>query len=1205
LAIFKRLNIGTSSPIFQAISSFKLIFSEVLAMPLSFPTRGTARACEDRTSGKTQLRLLAAAAILLLAASALTRAQEVTGTILGVITDSTGAVVPNAKVTITNVDRHAVERIVKTSPAGEYSAPQLPIGRYSVTVEAPNFKKVNETGIVLNVNDHRTLNEALQVGNISETVSVQANNLQVDTQSAAATGLITGTQVRELALQSRNYEELVALMPGVSSDLGGDFLYAGVSAPSGATNETAFSLNGSFGTGNNWTVDGADNVDRGGNFTLLNYPSVDAIEEFKVLRGNYNAEYGRSSGGIINVITRSGTSKFHGGVYEFFRNDVLDANTWEDKHFSTPAVPRQPLRYNDFGGTFGGPIFIPGHYNVDRSKTFFFFSEEARRVVQSGSATSIVPDAGMRATNPTFPYPVCMVPLQSDGTCPAGSSGTTIPQAMVNPAAAAYLKDVYSNVPLPQDTSIDQLVANQANIFNYRQEIGRLDHTFNSKWSGWLRIMNDTIPTQEGGGLFNGNAIPNIATTSTQSPGKNIAASLNTTFTSTLLNQLEYAWSFGAVLSTNIGALAASNSPDVASAITLPYTETLDRIPSIAFGNGSASFYGFGSYRDYNKNHNVFDNLTWIVGRHSLKFGATYYHYQKSENSGGNNAGTFTFQVTPDPTLAALDPDPTGGDAEWRQEFAYFLLGQSTNFTQLQQDIRAIIDQNEFETYAQDEFRIRPNLTLTYGLRYSLFRQPTDAKGHATSFDPGAYNSANAPVLDDQGYLCTPQTMPCSGTSNTNPNYNPLNGIIIGGNGSPFGTAVAKQTTLNFAPRLGFAWDPTGVGKMSVRGGYGIFVESPGIGFVENNVFANPPFVGTTTIYSAAFNDPGSTQAAPNNNPPPIGGTEPNFRQPYMQSWNLDIQRQLPFDIIGDIGYYGSKGTHLLAVADINQPIPGAYASVYGAGSINSGNENLINGLRPYIGYAGIDEYEPIFISNYNSLQASIQKRFSADSLLTVNYTWSKNLSNVPYDPNYTVVQDTRNLAAEYSYARFDQRNVFNADFVYQLPFFKNQQGMTGRALGGWEFSGIIAASSGHWLDPSISDGQDPGGIGLNTGVDGNTVRPDQVGNPNKGVHRGSEQWFNTAAFVAPASFNPNQTTAGDAKKNSILGPGEQRWDLSLLKNIKVYESSSLQFRVETFNAFNHTSYAGIDTNVSDSTYGIVTSAHEPRIMQLGLKFNF
>jgi hypothetical protein len=489
-------------------------------------------------------------------------------------------------------------------------------------------------------------------------------------------------------------------------------------------------------------------------------------------------------------------------------------------------------------------------------------------------------------------------------------------------------------------------------------------------------------------------------------------------------------------------------------------------------------------------------------------------------------------------------------------------------------------------------------------VRYSLFRQPTDGRNHATSFDPARYDPAHAPVLDDQGFLCTPQTQPCSGTNETNPNYDPLNGMIIGGRTSPYGTAVARQSVLNFAPRVGLIWDPSGQGKMAVRTGYGVFVESPGIGFVENNVFANPPFVGTTTIPGAPFDNPGAAQAAPDNNPPPLGGTEVKFRQPYMQNWSLDIQKELPYNIIADIGYYGSKGTHLLAVLDINQPVPGAYAELYGPGSINSGNENLINPLRPYIGYAGIDLYEPIFKSNYHSLQASLQKRFTSDSLLTINYTWSKNLGNVPYDPNFTVPQDSRNLEAEYSYGRFDQRHVFNADFVYQLPFFRQQNGFVGHTLGGWQLSGIVAASSGHWLDPSISNGADPGGIGLGTGISGNTVRPNQTGNPNNGAPHKVGQWFNTAAFIDPSTVQ-GQITPGNARKNSILGPGQQRWDLSLMKNIRVYEQSAFQFRLETFNTFNHTSYSAVDTNVSDSTYGNVVGAHEPRIVQLGLKFNF
>lgn len=1160
--------------------------------------------------------------LVLLLSLGIAHAQEITGTILGTVTDSSGAVVPGAKITVTNINRNSVERSLKTNDSGSYSAPQLPIGKYSVKVEAKGYKTYTAANITLNVNDKLNISPTLTVGNVSETVTVEANTLQVDTQSVAATGLVTGTQVRELALQSRNYEQLVALMPGVTSDIG-DFLYAGVSAPSGATAETAFSLNGSFGNQNNWTVDGADNVDRGNSGTLLNYPSIDAVEEFKVLRGNYNAEYGRSSGGQINVVTRSGQSKFHGDLYEFFRNDVLDANTWENKG---AGVARTPLRYNDFGGTFGGPIFIPNHYNIDRSRTFFFFSEEARRVVESSSVTSQVPNLQERGLDPStggsyvFPYPVCTGQLTTDANgnaqCPAGQSSTVIAASQVNPAAKAYLKDVYSKVAAPQDSVQDLLTANLSNIFNYRQEIARVDHTFNSKWSAFVRWMGDSIPTQEGGGLFSSTLVPNITTTSTKSPGKNAVASITTTFSPTLINQVEYAWSYGAILSSNIGAFSTKNSPDVVSAITLPNPETLGRIPGLTFGASRATMAGFGSYKDYNKNHNVFDNLTKILGRHSLKFGASYYHYQKSENAGGNNAGTFTFQASPDMSLSAGE-DPA---AEWHQEYAYFLLGQSTSFTQLQVDMRPIIDQNQFEAYAQDEFRIRPNLTISYGLRYSMFRQPTDARGHATTFDPKLYKSANAPVLDGLGNLCTPSTQPCYNQASTNPNYDPLNGVIIGGKNSPYGSAISEQANLSFAPRFGIAWDPYGNGKVSVRSGYGIFIDAQPVGYVENGVFANPPFVGTTTIYGAPLDNPQGGSIAANNTPSPLQGPQTNFHQPYVQQWNLDIQRQLPWDILADLGYYASKGTHLIAVMDINQPQPGAYLTDptiqatgndpanplgYVAGQpINSSTESLVNLVRPYKGYSGIDIFAPLFKSDYHSLQASLQKRFREGSLITVNYTWSKNLTSLPNDPNYTVIQNSHNLAAEYGYSRFDQRHIFNTNLVYQLPFFHTQQGFNGHMLGGWEISGIFTANSGHWLDPALSDGEDPAGLGLGTGSVGSLYRPNQVGNPNIGAPHKADQWFNSSAFTSSLGLNNGQP--GNAKKNSILGPGRWNLDFSLIKNIRVYEQSAFQFRLETFNTFNHTSYSGIDTNANDgSSFGAVQTAHQPRIVQLGLKYSF
>jgi outer membrane receptor protein involved in Fe transport len=1147
--------------------------------------------------------LLLAAAIALLAAGIPMRGQEVTGTILGTVTDGTGAVVSGAEVAITNTDRNAVVRTVKTSKAGEFSAPLLPVGHYSLTVTAKGFRTVAETDIMLNVNDKRSVSVTLQVGSDTETVTVQANALQVDTESAAATGLITGTQVRELALQSRNYEELVQLMPGVSADIG-DALYAGVSAPNGNTNETAFSLNGSFGSANSWTVDGADNVDRGGNFSLLNYPSVDAIEEFKVLRGNYNAEYGRSAGGVINVITRSGTSKFHGGVYEFFRNDVMDANDWGNKQ-QDPVADRTPFRYNDFGWTLGGPVFIPHVYNAARNKTFFFYSEELRRVVQQNPVTGVVPDANERLGN--FENPVCSTYPNSDGSCP-GNVITNV--ASINPAGAAYLKDVYSHLPGPTTPSQDLLFANESNVFNFQQEIGRIDHTFNSKLSGFARYMQDSIPTVEGGGLFNGNALPNITQTTTNSPGKNVAANLTWTITPTLLNEVEYAWSYGAIISNNSGQLAASNSPDVAAAITLPFPETLNRIPSISFGISNASFFGFGSYKDYNKNNAIFDNLTKTIGRHSLKFGFAYNHYEKSENSASNNAGTFAFAATPYEGAPATDQK-----AEFEQEFALFLLGNSSQFTQSANDFRAVIFQNQVEFYGQDAWKALPNLTLSFGLRYSLFRQPTDGNGSATNFVPSRYIAANAPDIDENGNVVS------------TPNYDPLNGIIIGGSGngahsSPYGTKVASQSYTGLQPRIGFSFDPFNDGKTAIRGGYGVFVDSPGVGFLENNEFINPPFVGNTTINNALFNNP-SIGSAANNSVQSIGGVATAWHQPYAQQWDLDAQRQIPYDIIVDIGYYGSKGTHQLSQIDINQPVPGAYTNnsiiqhqlcVAAQATtpcpppiqqMTSSNENLLNIIRPYQGYGPIDVYEPFFSSNYNSLQTSVQKRFGGGSLIGVNYTWAKSLTNRPDQAggNLPVPQQGTNLAAEYGPSRFDRRNVFNTNWVYELPFFKTQQGLVGRALGGWEFSGIVQLQSGQWLTAVGNQSVDPGGLGVfESATAPNFPRPDQVGKPNHKAPHTIAQWYNTSAF---ADVPANEFRPGNSPRATIIGPGSQRWDLAMLKNIRVFGEQAFQFRAEAFNAWNHTNYNNVDLTMDDGITGQVLGAGEKRILQVALKYNF
>src|SRR6266403_4192164 len=400
---------------------------------------------------------LSAVVALLFAFSGVALAQEITGSIVGSIKDSNGAAVKGATVTITNSDTKLVARSVTTNDDGEFSAPLLPVANYDVTVEATGFKKHVDEGVKLNVNARRTVDVSLQAGNVSETVTVTSGVQQVDTQSATASNVISGDQVRELSLNNRNWAQLVLLSPGVSSNLQ-DQIYVGTTNPNGVSNALQIAVNGVRPNSNTYAVDGADTTDRGANLTVQTYPSIDAIAEFTVLRSLYPAESGRSSGGQVNVITKSGTSKFHGDLYEFWRNDKLNANTFFTNRNKPLGVDsngkaiRAPLRYHDFGGTLGGPLVFPrfgeGGPSLVKGKTFFFFSEEVRRVITYPTLTSTVPSAAMRQG--IFAQPVCIGPVAN----PCGTTlaaGTALPSSLISPLAAAYVQDIYNKLPLPSD----------------------------------------------------------------------------------------------------------------------------------------------------------------------------------------------------------------------------------------------------------------------------------------------------------------------------------------------------------------------------------------------------------------------------------------------------------------------------------------------------------------------------------------------------------------------------------------------------------------------------------------------------------------------------------------------------------------------------------------------------------------------------------
>jgi len=657
------------------------------------------------------------------------------------------------------------------------------------------------------------------------------------------------------------------------------------------------------------------------------------------------------------------------------------------------------------------------------------------------------------------------------------------------------------------------------------------------------------------------------------------------------VNDLGYNYSHGGVISDPIGTEGSKNSPDVINAIKLPATSTLRRVPDLNFGNFDGVF-GFGQYRDFNDNHNFFDNVSKTVGRHTLKFGVAYNHYQKDENAGNGNQGSFSFSSL----------DPAGNNTEF-QEFASFLTGNVAGFSQTSQDFRAVIRQNEFELFGQDSFRFRTNLTITYGLRWSLFRQPTDANGHLTNFDPTAFNLSTAQQIDpctgnigiQAGTCASPNVLPATG--------DPLDGIIIGGKNSRFGNAISRQDNKDFGPRVGIAWDPFKTGKTSVRAGYGIYFDSPAVSWYETAVFNNPPFVTSNNIVNTTLDAPAGA-SVPSFGPPVLTGVGTNWHQPYVQEWSLDVQREVMPRFLVDVGYYGNKGTHLLGDIDINEPPLGLYVTALAPYGVTPpitsfGATEQLNFIRPFRGYDAMNIFSTEFTSNYNAVQIAAQKRFGSSSLLNLNYTWSHALTDAQGD--FTTPVLTSNPHLDYGPAQFDRREIFNANWVYYLPFFQSQNGFVGHTLGGWEFSGILSAYTG--LPLTVFDfSRDPGGIGV-LGFSPATERPDLLFNPNVGAPHTFLRWFNKAAFVqVPAG----QIRPGDAPRGAVRGPGLQRWDLSLFKNTKIRERLNLQFRAEATNVFNHTNFDRIRTTFSSQgSFGRVRSVRDPRILQLALKLNF
>ncbi len=1205
-------------------------------------------------------------ALVLMAGLALmVQAQEITGSLLGTVRDSTGAAVAGATVTITDKAKNVVIRTVTTNAEGQFSAPVIQAGIYDITVEAQSFKRQVEQGIKLDLNQRRSVEVTLQVGSIAEVVNVEASAIAVETSTPTSSTLISGDQARELSLNNRNWVQLIALAPGVSNDLA-DQVYVGTTNPDGQANTINISVNGARSSQNTFTVDGADITDRGSNITIQGYPSVDSIGEFKVLRSLYPAESGRSGGGQVNIITRSGSTRFHGSAYEFTRNEHFNANNFLTNGLTSPPfgrddngkAKRPPFGYHNYGWTIGGPVALPKKvfgplgYEKSKEKLFFFFSQEFRRDRRSSSALTVsVPDANLRKG--VFPFPICLNrPALGETACTGQfilPANTPIPANLLSPAALGYLNGIYNKLPVPNSATVANpfaLITSIPNVADFRQEILKLDYNFSERWSSYYRYEHDTIPTIDANALFSsGSGLPGVSTTRTGSPGKTHTFQTTYTVSPRLIFEGRYAYGYGAILSQNVGTLALANTN---VPVTLPFTNTRDRVPTLT-GNGFTGLTSFGPYDNFSYKHNFNGSLTGIFGKHTVKAGLVYSIYRKNENAlAGSNEGSFSAFSTTIPTGQTFPqnyvlPDSTvltgaltATVAANLQRWANFLVGNVQTFTQSHFDYTADMRQKAVEAFAQDEFRVRNNLTLYYGVRYSYFPSPKDKNGRLSNFVPELYSAANAPQVTGAGNRVV-------GTGNY------CNGIIVNAQNfttgpasfnctptkSPWGEYILDVPKTDFAPRVGLAWDPFHKGRTSIRMGYGIYHEQVLVGTFEQNIGTNPPYQETVTASNTRLDNPASALTVAGIQG--LRAIQSDWHTPYMQHWSLDVQQQLTRSTILTVGYYGSKGTHLIGLTELNdlpagkalnstcapganyfgqtpaptlvpcQPAGYAFRNTNAAtGNPNGASTDtlILDQLRPYRGFRSIAIVQPRYDSNYHSLQVSAQHRFSGVSQISLAYTWAKNLTDNPSDRSNSP-QNPYDIKSDYQRATLDRRHVFVVNYVYELPFYSKQAGFVGKTLGGWQASGIATYNAGLPFT-AVTSNLDYAGLGLI--LANPTARPNLLCNPNDNAPHTLQQWFNTACFQTnpanTATGLPN--TPGTAGRGLINGPPTTRFDFTLSKNVRFRESLRVQLRAEVFNILNHTNFRGFTSlNVTSTAFGQIGSVRDPRTMQLAAKLIF
>ena len=1065
--------------------------------------------------------------LLLCVLTPLTFAQNVTGSIVGVVRDPSGAVVPNAIVRAINTGTRASFQGTSNNE-GQYAIRTIPIGEYKVEVEAQGFKKYETTGIRLQVDEVARVDIPLSVGAATESVTVTSEAVSVDTESASLKNVVDQKRIQDLPLNGRNATQLMRLVVGVVYDPRAD-VTSGTTYPG----TVPVSVNGARSNETNYILDGANNNDHYSNGANP-MPNPDALQEFSVQTNNFGAEFGRQAGGIVNAVTKSGTNSVHGSAFEYLRNQSVNAT-----NFFSPVVngKRQldGLKRNQYGATLGGPVWLPSVYD-GHDKTFFFFSYQGTKLRQAPVQSQIiVPSAAMRTGDFSSLLPRTVLKDPATGQ---PYPNNRIPASQISPVSQLIL----THIPLP--TIGNTTFAAAPNNFDEDQWLARVDQQIGSRnrlTGRFFRSFGETPAFLDESNYLSNNVGRTWLNTSTSLTDTHI-------FSAHVTNQVLF--SFNRTDGNNVPLYPPKSFKDLGIKI---YNDDKPQWYVSASG-----YWGTLNTGDTNRflrdEYQVTDTLRWTKGSHQLSFGGEYGRAADDVTNNFRGNGRFTFNGPSSPFTG----DSVGD----------FLVGKFNDFTQGAGEYRNTRF-NRFAGFAQDSWKLRPRFTLDLGVRWEPFFPYTDVNGRIAAWHPGEQS---------QRYVNAPR------------------GVVFAGDpGVPAGGF--DRSWKNFAPRLGFAWDVFGDGKTSVRGGYGVFFDQPNT-ISWNSQADQAPFGTVLSTTGNAVNslaDPyaGTINPFPSDLNPPKTAFLPQFssqflyvsdmRNPYVQSWNLTVERKIAGNFVVRTSYVGSKGTRLVAIRELN---PAVYAP-----GVTTSTTNQRRPFAPGLGSTSL--VEPVGNSTFHAFQVSGERRFAKGFSVLANYQFGRSIDDASANKG-TGINRTNPFNQRFDKGRsdFDRTQVFNFSGLWELPIhFRNKA--VNAVAGGWNLNSIVSLISGYPF--TVSSGVD----NARTGTGGQ--RADLVGDPNISGDRPRGQqileWLRKSAFAQNAlgSF-------GVLGRNTYVGPGFANVDFGLAKDFRVTERVITTFRFEAFNAFNRVNLNVPTSSFTSGNFMRITSAYDPRILQFALR---